>query len=213
MARPKVLVFDLDGTLIDSAPDLTQAVNALLGELGKPPLTEAAVRPMIGDGARLLLARALAAAGADAPPPNVFDRFMQHYLAHLTDRTRPYPDVPPTLEALKADGYAMGVCTNKPIEATRRVLEAFGLARFFGAVIGGDSLPQKKPEPEPLQATIAGLGGGSAVMIGDSANDMLCARAAGVAGILIPSDYGTPAEHADLKLAHFAELPAALERL
>jgi phosphoglycolate phosphatase len=212
MARPKAVVFDLDGTLIDSAPDLAQAVNALLAELGKPPLAEAAIRPMIGDGARLLLARALAAAGAQTAP-DMFDRFMRHYLAHLTDRTRPYPDVPSTLEALRARGYAMGICTNKPLEATRRVLEAFGLAKFFGAVIGGDSLPQKKPEPEPLQATIAGLGGGPAVMIGDSANDMLCARAAGVTGILIPSDYGTPAEVADLRLARFSDLVPALEAL
>jgi phosphoglycolate phosphatase len=214
MARPTVLVFDLDGTLIDSAPDLAQAVNALLAELGKPPLTEAAIRPMIGDGARLLLARALAAAGLDAPP-HAFDRFMEHYLAHVADRTRPYPDVLSTLQALRVRGYAMGICTNKPFEATQRVLEAYGLAGFFGAVIGGDSLPQRKPDPEPLLAAIAGLGGtrSQAVMIGDSANDVLCARAAAVTAILIPSDYGTPAEDADLKLTRFSELPAALARL
>jgi phosphoglycolate phosphatase len=208
------LIFDLDGTLVDSAPDLAVAVNALLAELGKPSLTEAVVRPMIGDGARLLLARALAASGAEAPP-SVYERFMEHYLAHVADRTRPYPDVLPTLEALRARGHPMGICTNKPFEATTRVLAAFGLSGFFGVVIGGDSLPKRKPDPEPLLAAIAGLGGtaASAVMIGDSANDVLCARAAAVTAILIPSDYGNPAEDADLKLARFAELPAAIAQL
>lgn len=212
MVKPRVLVFDLDGTLIDSAPDLAQAVNALLAEFGKPPLAESAIRPMIGDGSRLLLARALAASGIEGPP-DAFERFMVHYLAFVADKTRVYPDVPETLAALQARGHPLGVCTNKPFAPTERVLEAFGLARFFGAVIGGDSLPQRKPEPEPLLATIAQLGGGAAAMIGDSANDMLCARAAKVPGILIPSDYGLPAEEADLKLTRFADLPAALDRL
>jgi len=213
MVKPRVLVFDLDGTLIDSAPDLAQAVNALLAEYGKPPLEEKAIRPMIGDGSRLLLARAFAASGIATPVDAAFDRFMVHYHAFIADKTRVYPDVPETLAALKAQGHPLGVCTNKPFSPTERVLEAFGLARFFGAVIGGDSLPQRKPEPEPLLATIAKLGGGSAAMIGDSANDMLCARAARVPGILIPSDYGLPAEEADLKIARFTDLPAALDQL
>jgi phosphoglycolate phosphatase len=211
--KPRVLVFDLDGTLIDSAPDLAQAVNALLAEFGKPPLAEAAIRPMIGDGSRLLLARALAASGIGTPADAVFDRFMVHYLAFAADKTKVYPDVPETLAALKVQGHPLGVCTNKPFGPTEHVLEAFGLAQFFGAVIGGDSLPQRKPEPEPLLATIARLGGGPAAMIGDSANDILCARAAKVPGILIPSDYGLPADEADLKIGRFAELPAALAKL
>jgi phosphoglycolate phosphatase len=213
VGRPRVLVFDLDGTLIDSAPDLAQAINALLAELGRPPLAEAAIRPMVGDGSRLLLARALAAAGIERPADGVFDRFMVHYLAFAADKTRVYPDVPETLAALEARGHPLGICTNKPFAPTERVLEAFDLARFFTAVVGGDSLPQRKPEPEPLLKAIAALGGGPAAMIGDSANDMLCARAAKVPGILIPSDYGTPASEADLKLARFADLPDAVERL
>jgi phosphoglycolate phosphatase len=211
--KPRVLVFDLDGTLIDSAPDLAQAVNALLAEFGKPPLAEAAIRPMIGDGSRLLLARALAASGIDTPADDVFDRFMVHYLAFAADKTKVYPDVPETLAALQARGHPLGVCTNKLFAPTERVLEAFNLARFFTAVIGGDSLPQRKPQPEPLLKAIEELGGGPAAMVGDSANDILCARAAGVPGILIPSDYGQPATEADLKIARFAELPNAVERL
>jgi phosphoglycolate phosphatase len=138
---------------------------------------------------------------------------MAHYLNFIADKTKLYPDVVATLEALQARGHAMGICTNKPAIPTKHVLEAFGLARFFSAVVGGDSLPQRKPDPEPLLVLIARLGGGDAVMIGDSANDMLCAKAAGVLGILIPSDYGTPAAVADLKLARFADLPDAVERL
>jgi phosphoglycolate phosphatase len=206
-------VFDLDGTLIDSAPDLAQAVNALLAEFGKPPLAETAIRPMIGDGSRLLLARALAASGIDTPANDVFDRFMVHYLAFVADKTKVYPGVLETLAVLKAQGHPLGVCTNKPFAPTERVLEAFGLAGFFGSVIGGDSLPQRKPEPEPLLKAIAELGGGPAAMIGDSANDMLCARAAKVPGILIPSDYGLQTSEADVKIARFAELPDAIARL
>jgi phosphoglycolate phosphatase len=172
---------------------------------------------MVGDGSRLLLARALAAAGIAEPPPPMFDRaferFMVHYFAFVADKTKVYPDVPETLAALQARGHPLGVCTNKPFAPTERVLEAFGLAHFFGAVIGGDSLPQRKPEPEPLLAVIDRLGGGAAAMIGDGVNDMLCARAAKVPGILIPSDYGVPATEADLTIARFADLPAALERL
>jgi phosphoglycolate phosphatase len=208
-----VLVFDLDGTLIDSAPDLAQAVNALLAEFGKPPLDETAIRPMIGDGSRLLLARALAASGIDTPADDVFDRFMVHYLAFAADKTTVYPDVPETLTALRARGHPLGVCTNKPFGPTEHVLEAFGLAGFFGAVVGGDSLPQRKPAPEPLLTVIEKLGGGPAAMIGDGINDMLCAKAAKVPGILIPSDYGVPVREADLTLARFAELPEAVERL
>ena len=221
VARPRNLIFDLDGTLVDSAPDLAAAVNSLLGELEAPALTEAAVRSMIGDGVALLVRRALAAAHVatdDAGFPAALERFRALYDARLTALTRPYPQVPETLALLTSAGHRLGVCTNKPLAPTRRILEELGLAAFFGAVIGGDSLPQRKPAPEPLLAAIAALGSPQgdrrpAAMIGDSANDMLCARAAAVTGILIPSDYGAPATAADLTLAHFAELPEAVARL
>jgi phosphoglycolate phosphatase len=177
---------------------------------------------MIGDGAGLLVSRGVTAAGLPAlAAPEAFAatlaRFLALYRDCLVEQTRAYPDVPDVLPELAEAGHRLGVCTNKPIEPTRRILAALDLARFFGAVLGGDSLPQRKPAPEPLLATIAALGdsaaGGGEVMIGDSANDMLCARAASVTGILIPSDYGNPAEDADLTLARFADLPAALARL
>jgi len=218
-AGARKLIFDLDGTLVDSAPDLATALNALLAEMGAPALSLQAIRAMIGDGAGVLVARGLAASGlqeaAEAETlPAALKRFLALYRDCLIDQTRAYPEVEATLERLLARGHQLGVCTNKPIDPTRRILAALGLERFFGAVIGGDSLAKRKPDPEPLLAAIAGLGGtAKAVMIGDSANDMLCARAAAVPSILIPSDYGNPAEDADVKLASFAELPEAIARL
>lgn len=216
MTRIRHLVFDLDGTLVDSAPDLATALNGLLGEMGKPALAESTVRSMVGDGAGVLVQRGLAASGlADADQPWALKRFLALYRDCLIDQTQAYPKVETILEQLKAEGHKLGVCTNKPLDPTQRILKALKLDRFFGVVIGGDSLPKRKPDPEPLLAAIDGLGGAatSAVMIGDSANDMLCARAASVTAILIPSDYGNPAEDADVKLTRFTELPAALARL
>lgn len=210
------LIFDLDGTLVDSAPDLATALNGLLAELGKPALDEATVRSMVGDGAGVLVERGLAASGlSDADRPAALQRFLALYRDCLIDQTRAYPEVEATLELLSAAGHKLGVCTNKPFDPTQRILKALKLDRFFGAVIGGDSLPQRKPDPAPLLAAIAGVGGTAATsfMVGDSANDVLCARAASVTAILIPSDYGNPAEDADVKLSRFAELPEALARL
>jgi phosphoglycolate phosphatase len=216
MAGTRHLIFDLDGTLVDSAPDLATALNGLLAEFGKPALAESTVRSMVGDGAGVLVQRGLAAAGlADADQPAALKRFLALYRDCLIDRTRAYPDVEATLERLQEAGHKLGICTNKPYDPTLRILAALKLDRFFGSVIGGDSLPKRKPDPEPLLAAIERLGGSAAnaIMIGDSANDVLCARAASVTAVLIPSDYGNPAEDADLKLKQFAELPAAIARL
>jgi phosphoglycolate phosphatase len=212
----RYLIFDLDGTLVDSAPDLATALNGLLAEFGKPALAESAVRAMVGDGAGVLVQRGLQASGlGDVDQPAALKRFLALYRDCLIEQTRAYPEVEATLEHLMAEGHKLGVCTNKPYDPTQRILKALKLDRFFGAVIGGDSLPKRKPDPEPLLAAIEKLGGAPAasVMIGDSANDVLCARAAGVTAILIPSDYGNPAEDADRKLTHFAELPDALAKL
>ncbi len=210
------LIFDLDGTLVDSAPDLATALNGLLAEFGRPALAETTVRSMVGDGAGVLVQRGLAASGlADADQPAALKRFLALYRDCLIDRTRAYPEVEAVLERLQGAGHKLGICTNKPYDPTQRILKALKLDRFFGAVIGGDSLPKRKPDPEPLLAAIERLGGttSTSVMIGDSANDVLCARAAAVTAILIPSDYGNPAEDADVKLTRFSELPAALARL
>jgi phosphoglycolate phosphatase len=216
MTRVRHLIFDLDGTLVDSAPDLATALNGLLAELGRPPLAETTVRSMVGDGAGALVQRGLAASGlAVADQPSALKRFLALYRDCLIDQTRAYPEVEAVLERLQGEGHKLGICTNKPYDPTQRILKALKLDHFFGMVIGGDSLPKRKPDPEPLLAAIAGLGGttSTAVMIGDSANDVLCARAAAVTAILIPSDYGNPAKDADLKLARFSDLPEAIARL
>jgi len=210
-----VLAFDLDGTLIDSAPDLAGAVNALFGELNLPAVELEHIRRWVGDGAPILLQRALAHVGANQTSAELFPRFTVHYGDNAVKLTTVYPAVAETLAELEALGCRMGVCTNKPLAATLQVLKAFGLARYFGAVIGGDSLPQRKPQPEPLWRMIEQLGGTveQAVMIGDSSVDLACAEAAGIPAIIIPSGYGMETPRADLTIGSFGELRALLERL
>jgi phosphoglycolate phosphatase len=213
--RRHILAFDLDGTLIDSAPDLAGAVNALFGELKLPAVELDQVRRWVGDGAPILLQRALAHVSASQTAVELFPRFTHHYGEHAVKLTTLYPAVAETLAELEALGCRMGVCTNKPFKPTMAVLEAFGLARHFGAVIGGDSLPRRKPDPEPLLQVIAQMGGtpDQAALIGDSAVDLATAVAAGVPGIIIPSGYGMEPPQAEITISGFGELRAILERL
>lgn len=210
-----ILAFDLDGTLVDSAPDIAGAANATLADFGAPPLTLVAITRMIGDGAPKLMERALAAARLDMPLSIVMPTFMRHYDAHATRLVRPFPGVIATLDILRDQGYRLGVCTNKPIAATRLVLDFCGLDSYFTACIGGDSMPQRKPAPEPLLATIARLGGepSQAVMIGDSSTDHATAEAAGVPALILPSGYGQENIAATPGFTSFADLPALLARL
>lgn len=210
-----ILAFDLDGTLIDSGPDIAAAVNALFAELGLPAVSLDDIRRWVGDGAPVLLQRALAHVGARQTAAELFPRFTVHYGENAVRLTTIYPAVAETLAELAALGCRMGICTNKPLAPTLAVLEAFGLAQYFGAVIGGDSLPQRKPQPEPLWQVIAQLGGRpeQAALIGDSATDLACAEAAGVPAIIIPSGYGMAAPEAPITIGSFAELRPRLERL
>jgi phosphoglycolate phosphatase len=209
------LVFDLDGTLVDSAPDIAAAVNALFTELELPTVELDVVRSMIGDGAPVLLERALRHVGAAHKAADLMPRYSVHYSANAVGLTKLYPDVLETLTQLRASGCRLGVCTNKPIGPTRAVLGAFGMDALIEAVIGGDSLPQRKPEAEPLLNVIRSLGGtpASAVLIGDSAVDIACADNAGVPSIIIPSGYGMAPPQAKITAASFAELPGVIERL
>jgi phosphoglycolate phosphatase len=216
------VVFDLDGTLVDTAPDLHAHLNELLAALGRGPVALASVRPMIGDGARAFIQRALTATGG---PPNdvTLDELAARFIARYTEEPlrggAVFPGAVETLEALAARGVGLGVCTNKPQRPTERLLELLGVARHFGAVIGGDALPVRKPDGGHLRAVLERLGvpePWAAVMVGDSRNDVLTARALGVPSVVVTFGYTTvPARElgADLVIDRFDELLPALARL
>ena len=209
-----VLIFDLDGTLIDSAPDLHRSLNAVLAEQGRAPVGLDGIRAMVGDGAARLVERGFADTGdavAPAALPGLVQRFLLHYSAGRHALTRAFPGVADTLAALRERGCRLGVCTNKPYLPTMEILELLGLTGFFGAVTGGDSLPVRKPDPGHLLGTLDLLGAAAeqAVMIGDSANDVAVARAAGVPAVVVRYGYTrTPVEElgADAIIERFDQI-------
>jgi phosphoglycolate phosphatase len=214
-----LLIFDLDGTLIDSAPDLRAALNGMLCERGRAPLSLPQVRRMIGDGAAALVSRALAESGLDSSEAaNALPRFLQLYEADAVRLTRPYPGVPETLAALRRRGYRTAICTNKPQHATHTVLEGLGLSSLFDGIAGGDRFAVRKPDPGHLLGLIGALGARAeaAAMIGDNENDAAAAHAAGIPLVLMLYGYARvdPASlAADALLDDFADLPATLDRL
>ena len=174
------VIFDLDGTLIDSAPDIRRAANAVLEEEGAAPLTMEETRRFVGGGAPIFVERMSDARALPEPRRRqVLERFVEVYEG-ATALTRPYPGVPEVLASLSRDGHALGLCTNKPEGPTGAVLEALGLAGFFGAVVSGDTLPVRKPDPAPLHECLERLGGGPALYVGDSEVDFETARRAGM---------------------------------
>jgi phosphoglycolate phosphatase len=213
------ILFDLDGTLVDSLPDLAAGVNALLRELGRPALDDAAVARMIGDGVPTLVERALAASGVrDIPLSAAIARFRALYEADPLRLTRPYPDVPAVLQILTREHRPLAVCTNKVQQATRAVLDGLGLAPFFAEVVGGDLLPRHKPDPAQLLFALErfGIAPAQAVMVGDHRNDVLAARAAGTSVIFARYGYGLATLRElvpDAVIGSFAELPQALRAL
>ena len=215
------IVFDLDGTLVDSAPDLAEALNRLLGENGLPEVAPDSVRCMVGEGAARMIARGFAAAGrvvGDEPPDGLRRRFLAHYADCLADSTRPFPGAVAALETLAAAGRRLAVCTNKSEATSRALLDRLGLSRFFGAVVGGDSLAVHKPDPRHLTAAILRAGGTPerAAMVGDSIVDVEAARAAAVPVVAVSFGYTRipPAQlGADALIESFDELVPALDRL
>ncbi|MBM3567287.1 MAG: phosphoglycolate phosphatase [Alphaproteobacteria bacterium] len=219
--RFQAIVFDLDGTLIDTAPDLTAALNHVLTASGRPALPASEVRSMIGDGVVALLRRGLAAAGPpvdDASFAAMHRQYLDYYSAHIADRSTPFVGVGPVLVKFRDEGRKLGICTNKPIALTQSLLRTMELTEFFPVVLGGDSLAVKKPDPEHLNAVLKRLGvpPERAAMIGDSRNDAATARAAGVACVLVSFGYtAVPARElgAEAVIDDFRDLPRALERL
>ena len=212
------IIFDLDGTLIDSAPDIHAAGNAVLAAEGLTPVSEEQARSFIGNGARVFIER-LERAGSGTNDPARTARMHQHFMERYETEnglTRLYPGVIETLENLRSAEWRMAICTNKPLAPTRTVLEHFGLAGFFEAVIGGDTLAVIKPDPAPLHAAIDGLGGGAVVYVGDSEVDAATAVAARVPFALYTQGYRkTPVAEIVHQRAFddFSDLPAIARAL
>lgn len=217
---PDTIVFDLDGTLVDTGPDLTAALNHVLGLFGRPAVPEHSVKEMVGHGARKLLERGLAATGEMTPQliDAGFQPFLDYYAANICVRSAPYPGVERAMDALAAAGRRLAVCTNKPQGLTEQLLTALGWSARFAAVVGADAVPERKPHPDHLLTTIARAGGDRATTayVGDSITDVLTAKAAQVPVIAVSFGFpDRPVESlgADLVIDHYDELIPALSRL
>ncbi len=212
----RTLVLDLDGTLVDSVPDLTAALNRLMAARGLPGFAGPEVTRMVGDGAPALVERAFAARGR-APDAAALAGFLADYGANAAVQTRAFPDVPETLRHLAEAGWKLAVCTNKPEAPARSLLAALGLEGFFAAIGGGDSFPVRKPDPRHLLATLQAAGGtpGCAVMAGDHHNDVLAGAGLGMPVIFAAWGYGAPEVGAEAAAVaqRFSDLPVIAGRL
>jgi phosphoglycolate phosphatase len=221
MTSSRIVVFDLDGTLVDTAPDLINALNFVLDREGLPPVPLHSARNMIGAGSRKLIERGLELEGRSATPADV-DRltsdFIEHYAAHIADESRPFPGLESALDDLATRGYRFAVCTNKLEWLSKLLLDRLGLASRFSAICGADTFGVSKPDPAILRQTIARAGGqlSAAIMVGDAGPDIGVARRAGIPVIGVEFGY-TEVPIADLKpdrvIAHMGELPATVESL
>lgn len=208
------IVFDLDGTLVDSRPDLAAAVNAVRGELGLPALPVERVVAFVGHGAWMLVRRSLPEEVAGRDFEAAHRRFLELYYDRCLEETRPYPGVEAMLEALAAR-YPLAVVTNKPERHTRKVLEGLGLAPRLRFALGGDSLPERKPDPGPLREAGRRLGvddPARLLYVGDSAIDGETARRAGAPAVLVAWGFGTAEELAACEAVARPESPEALVR-
>jgi phosphoglycolate phosphatase len=208
----QAIIFDVDGTLVDSADDLHASLDLLLDGLGLRPLDAAEIKGMIGDGVSKLVERAVVAAGGDASQKSALvARFLKIYESNAAVHTRSYPDVVETLEALRQREFRLAVVTNKPVIATEKILRALSLADYFSVVIGGDSLPQRKPDPAQMLDASRQLGvdAGQVLVVGDNIHDVEAAHAAGIRCIAVTYGYHhrPPAEfNADHLIDRFGEL-------
>jgi phosphoglycolate phosphatase len=215
------VAFDLDGTLVDTAPDLVGALNTVLAEARLPALALDAGRMMIGRGARALIEQGFTAAGRPLRPdeiPAKFDRFIEVYAGRIADESRPFDGVEAALDRLAGAGASLSVCTNKRTDLSLALLDALGLTARFAAVVGADRAPAPKPDARHLLAAVEAAGGAidRAILVGDSASDVGAARAAGAPSVVVEFGYTEIAAAAlggDHLIAHFAELPALAHRL
>ena len=217
MAAPTI-VFDLDGTLIDTAPDLIDTLNVVFAREGWQPVRYETARNLIGGGARGMIARGIAAEGIAVAPAKVeqlFADFIAHYTEHIADRSQPFPGLTDALDVLTSGGCRFAVCTNKLERLSVLLLKHLKLADRFAAICGQDTFGMQKPDPEVLRRTIAAAGGSltHAIMIGDSLTDIRTARAAGIPVIAVDFGYSErPVSELgpDRIISHFAQLPSAI---
>src|SRR5256714_14662641 len=215
------IVFDLDGTLVDTAPDLIDTLNVILARHDVAPVAFDEARTMIGAGVKPLLQRGLASKGVQLPPKDIdrlYAEYLEVYAAHIADGSKPFPGLERALDALAAHGYRLAVCTNKLEWLSVKLLRQLGLAQRFAAICGQDTFAMRKPDPDMLRLTIVRAGGdtGHAVMVGDSITDVATARAAVVPVIAVDFGYtDMPAAHlgADRLISHFDALPDAVAAL
>ena len=215
------VVFDLDGTLVDSAPDLVNTLNVILAREGLPAVAYQEARNMVGGGARLLLERGLGAQFGEVSTiklDSLVSDFIEYYASHIADRSTAFPDVEPVLDEFAKAGWSLAVCTNKLEWLSHRLLDALGLRRRFAAVCGPDTFGLRKPDPDFLRRTIKQAGGdpAAAVMVGDSIHDIRLARAAGIPVIAVDFGYSeTPVRdlQPDRLISSYRELPSAVGEL
>ena len=221
MTSIRTIVFDLDGTLVDTAPDLIAALNFVLEREGMPPVPLHAARAMIGAGARKLIERGLELDGRVTSVEDISrltNDFIDYYADHIADASRPFEGLESALDDLSGRGYRFAVCTNKLEWLSRLLLDQLGLSGRFAAICGADTFGVSKPDPAILRQTIALAGGqlSSAIMVGDAGPDIGVARRAGIPVIGVEFGY-TEIPIADLKpdllIGHFRDLPAAVESL
>ena len=212
------VVWDLDGTLVDSAADIATSLNRLLGENQLAALDEARIRNMIGEGVAVLIRRGFAEHGVTPDARHLeqlVERFLVVYAEVATASTRLFPGAREALKSLSEAGLRQAICTNKPESITRQVITGLGIAGYFDVVIGGDTLPRNKPDPLPLRTALERLQATPerSLMVGDSAIDVQTAHAAGVGVVFVTFGYGPGPSHpheADYLVADFAELPAVV---
>jgi phosphoglycolate phosphatase len=215
------IVFDLDGTLVDTAPDLIDTLNYTLARHGLSLVSYEAARPLIGGGARGMIENALAMKGRDCTPPEVdrlYEAFVAHYAEHLADRSRPFPHLETTLDRLSRDGHRLAVCTNKLEWLSKRLLDALHLTKRFAAICGQDTFGVQKPDPRVFRLTVERAGGdpGTAIMVGDSIIDIRTARGAGVPVVAVDfgyTDVPIASSRPDRLISSFTQLPAAIADL